>query len=78
MMVQFGDGLPQIETINVYGASNDPESPHYEWSGWELFLAQKLKTMSLDKAEVMKNAQRGFITLESKSEFIGRQKDRSS
>jgi acyl-homoserine-lactone acylase len=59
MMVQFGDGLPQIETINVYGASNDPESPHYD-EQMELFLAQKLKPMSLDKAEVMKNAKRVY------------------
>jgi len=57
MMVRFGEGLPQIETINVYGASNDPESSHYD-DQMELFLAQKLKPMSLDKDEVMKNAKR--------------------
>jgi acyl-homoserine-lactone acylase len=59
MMVRFGEGLPQIETINVYGANNDPESPHYD-DQMELFLAQKLKPMSLDKAEVMKNAKRVY------------------
>ena len=55
MMVRFGDGLPKIETINVFGASNDPDSPHFD-DQMELFLDQKLKPMSLDKAEVLKNA----------------------
>ena len=59
MMVRFGEGLPKIETINVYGASNDPESPHYD-DQMDLFLAKKLKPMSLDKAEVMKNAKRVY------------------
>lgn len=59
MMVRFGEGLPQIETINVYGASNDPESPHYD-DQMELFLNQKLKPMTLDKAEVLKNAKRVY------------------
>ena len=59
MMVRFGEGLPQIETINVFGASNDPESAHYD-DQMELFLAQKLKPMTLDKAEVLKNAKRVY------------------
>lgn len=59
MMVRFGEGLPKIETINVYGASNNPESPHYD-DQMELFLQQKLKPMTLDKAEVLKNAKRVY------------------
>ena len=59
MMVRFGEGLPKIETINVYGASNKPESPHYD-DQMELFLQQKLKPMTLDKAEVLKNAKRVY------------------
>lgn len=55
MMVRFGGGLPKIETINVFGASNDPDSPHFD-DQMELFLDQKLKPMSLDKAEVLKTA----------------------
>jgi acyl-homoserine-lactone acylase len=55
MMVRFGEGLPKIETINVFGASNDPDSPHFD-DQMELFLDQKLKPMSLDKAEVLKTA----------------------
>lgn len=59
MMVRFGEGLPKIETVNVYGASNRPESPHHD-DQMELFLDQTLKPMSLDKAEVMKNAKRVY------------------
>lgn len=57
MMVKFGEGLPKIETINVFGATNDPESPHFD-DQMQLFLDQKLKPMTLDKAEVLKNAMR--------------------
>ena len=59
MMVRFGEGLPKIETINVFGASNDPDSPNFD-DQMELFLAQKLKPMTLDKAEVLKNAKRVY------------------
>jgi acyl-homoserine-lactone acylase len=55
MMVKFGEGLPKIETINVFGASNRPESPHYA-DQMERFLARELKPMTLDKEEVLKNA----------------------
>lgn len=55
MMVRFGDGLPKIETVNVFGASNRPESPHYD-DQMELYLRQGLKPMTLDKEKVMKNA----------------------
>lgn len=59
LMVRFGEGLPKIETINVFGASNRPDSPHYN-DQMEIYLDQKLKPMSLDKAEVMKNAKRVY------------------
>ena len=55
MMVKFGEGLPKIENINVFGASNRPESPHYA-DQMERFLARELKPMTLDKEEVLKNA----------------------
>ncbi len=59
MMAKFGKGLPQLETINVYGASNKPGSPHYD-DQMELFLQHKLKPMTLDKAEVLKTAKRVY------------------
>jgi acyl-homoserine-lactone acylase len=59
LMVKFGDGLPVIESINVYGASNRPESPHYS-DQMERFLSRDLKPMTLDKATVLKNAKRVY------------------
>ncbi len=56
MFVRFPkSGLPQIETINIYGASARPDNPHYD-DQVELFLQQKTKSMSLDKNIVYKNA----------------------
>ena len=59
LMVKFGDGLPVIESINVYGASNRPESPHYA-DQMERFLSRDLKPMTLDKAEVLRTAKRVY------------------
>jgi acyl-homoserine-lactone acylase len=50
-------GLPEIETVNCYGASNHPDSPHYT-DQMELFVNQQTKPMTLDKAEVLKTARR--------------------
>lgn len=59
MMVRFGDGLPKIETVNVFGASNRPESPHYD-DQMELYLQQGLKPMTLSKEEVLIKAQKKY------------------
>ena len=50
-------GLPQIESINMYGASSIPGNKHFD-DQVELYLKQKTKKMSLDKAEVYKTAER--------------------
>jgi acyl-homoserine-lactone acylase len=52
-----GGGLPLIETVNTFGASSHPESKHFA-DQRELYQAQKTKVMTLDKAEVLKNAVR--------------------
>ncbi len=58
MMIRFPkEGLPLIETVNVYGASNVPDSRHYD-DQMQLFLDKKLKPMTLDIDEVRKNAER--------------------
>ncbi len=58
MMIRYPeDNLPIIETINVYGASNRPESPHYT-DQMEMFLNQERKSMTLDIDEVRKSARR--------------------
>ena len=44
---------PLIESINAFGSSAEPESPHYT-DQMELFVNQKLKKMSLD-LEFVKN-----------------------
>lgn len=59
LMIKFGDGLPVIESINVYGASNRPESPHYD-DQMKRFLSRDLKPMTLDKAEVLRTAKRVY------------------
>ena len=57
-LVQFSKtGLPEIETVNCYGASNHADSPHYD-DQMEMFVNQKTKKMTLDKATVLKEAER--------------------
>ncbi len=50
-------GLPLIETVNTFGASSHPESKHFA-DQRELYQAQKTKRMTLDKDEVLKNAEK--------------------
>jgi acyl-homoserine-lactone acylase len=54
-----GGGLPHIETVNTFGASSHPDSPHYA-DQREMYQAQRTKVMTLDKAEVLKNAKRVY------------------
>ncbi|MEN9949418.1 MAG: hypothetical protein RLY85_170 [Bacteroidota bacterium] len=57
-MVRFPkQGLPIIETVNTYGASAKEGSPHFD-DQVPLFLQQKTKSMTLDKARVMATAKR--------------------
>ncbi|MGG9961571.1 penicillin acylase family protein [Ferruginibacter sp. SUN106] len=58
MFVRFAkEGLPKIETINMYGASARPGNIHFN-DQVEMYLKQQTKTMTLDKATVYKNAER--------------------
>ena len=50
-------GLPIIESVNTFGASTHPGSPHYK-DQMALFQNQQTKHMSLDKKEVLQNAER--------------------
>lgn len=50
-------GLPVIESVNTFGASMRPESPHYK-DQMTMFQNQQTKPMTLDKAEVLKKAER--------------------
>jgi acyl-homoserine-lactone acylase len=49
--------LPKIESVNTFGASMNPDSPHYK-DQLPLFLQQKTKPMTLDKEQVLKTASR--------------------
>jgi len=58
MFVRFQKNeLPKIESINMYGASSRPGNKHFD-DQVEMYLHQKTKTMTLDKATVYKNAER--------------------
>jgi len=53
------NGLPIIETINTFGASSDPASPHFK-DQMTMFQNQQTKHMTLDKQEVLKKAERVY------------------
>ena len=51
------NALPVIESVNTYGASNVPGSTHYK-DQMSMFINHQLKSMTLDKQEVLKKAER--------------------
>jgi len=58
LFVTYGEnGVERIESVNCYGASNRPESPHYD-DQIELYLNKELKPMSLDKQKIIEKAKR--------------------
>jgi acyl-homoserine-lactone acylase len=54
-LVRFTKNGPEIESVSPFGASNKLDSPH-STDQMELFVAEKRKKMSLDKATVYKQA----------------------
>ncbi|TNF28778.1 MAG: acylase [Bacteroidetes bacterium] len=56
-LVQFTKNGPIIESASPFGASNFADSPHYT-DQMVRFGKEQMKTMSLDKATVYKNAKR--------------------
>jgi acyl-homoserine-lactone acylase len=56
-MIKFGKTSVEIESVSPFGASTHPESKHYT-DQMELFVNEKTKTMSLNKDEVIKSAER--------------------
>jgi acyl-homoserine-lactone acylase len=56
MFIRFvKEGLPKIETINMYGASAIPGNPHFD-DQVKLYINQQTKKMTLDKEEVLRTA----------------------
>lgn len=56
MLAQYGPDDVAIETINAYGASAKPDSPHYT-DQMRLFVDQQLKPMTLDKELIYQYAE---------------------
>jgi acyl-homoserine-lactone acylase len=52
-------GLPQIESVNMYGASSKPGNKHFD-DQVRLFMSQTTKKMTLDKQEIYRNAERVY------------------
>ena len=52
-------GLPIIESVNTFGASSHPESPHFR-DQEELFRQQRTKPMTLDKETILLKAERTY------------------
>ena len=53
------NGLPIIESVNTFGASSHPDSPHYK-DQMGLFQRQQTKSMTLDKAAILRSAERVY------------------
>jgi acyl-homoserine-lactone acylase len=56
---QKDGSLPIIESVNTFGASMHPDSPHYK-DQMAMFQNQQTKHMTLDKQEVIKNAEKVY------------------
>ena len=60
MFVGFAKNcLPKIESRNIYGARANPNSKHFN-DQVEMYLKQQTKTISLDKKEVYRTAERVY------------------
>lgn len=58
MFIRFQkNGLPVIETVNMYGASAKPGNKHFD-DQVEMYLQQRTKHMTLNKEEVYQQAER--------------------
>jgi acyl-homoserine-lactone acylase len=63
MFVRFPkQGLPLIESVNMYGASAHAGNKHFD-DQVDMYLHQQTKKMTLDKAEVYKNAEKIYHPL---------------
>ncbi|RMG87931.1 MAG: acylase, partial [Bacteroidetes bacterium] len=58
-LVRFSDAGVEIESVNAFGASAKPESPHFT-DQMDMYVHRKLKKMTLDKATVLKEAVRVY------------------
>jgi acyl-homoserine-lactone acylase len=57
--VRFTEEGPTIHSINAFGASAHPDSPHYT-DQMQMFVDQRYKLMTFDRAEIERNAKRVY------------------
>jgi acyl-homoserine-lactone acylase len=55
-LVRYSKDTVEIESINAYGASAKPNSPHYT-DQMQMFVDQKLKPMTLNKEQIYHDAE---------------------
>jgi acyl-homoserine-lactone acylase len=58
-LVKYSKDTLEVETVNAFGASAKPTSTHYN-DQMEMFVAQKLKPMTLDKTKIYQEAERVY------------------
>jgi len=58
-LVRFSPEGVEIESVNAYGASASPDSPHYT-DQMPFFSSQQLKPMTLNKSQVLREAIRVY------------------
>ncbi|MCB9231886.1 MAG: penicillin acylase family protein [Bacteroidia bacterium] len=58
-LVRFTPEGPEIWSLNTFGASNQPDSPHYT-DQMEMYSQKKMRKVTLDKEEVLKSAERVY------------------
>lgn len=56
-IARFSEEGAEIRSVNVYGASDRPDSPHYD-DQMEMFRDHQYKPMPLDRVTIEKNAER--------------------
>jgi acyl-homoserine-lactone acylase len=58
-LVRYSENGVEIETVNAYGSSSKPGSPHYT-DQMQMFVDQKLKPMTLDRKKIYENAEQVY------------------
>jgi len=69
-LVRYSKDTVEIETVNAFGASSKPGTPH-STDQMQMYVEQKLKPMTLDKAKIYQQAERIYHPVKKSSpEFI--------
>ena len=66
-LVRYSKDSVQIESVNAFGASAKPDSPHYT-DQMQMFVDQKLKPMTLDKDAIYRDAEKIYHPGKEKEE----------